>query len=329
MSHSASRLRRVTPGSVLAVLALALSAVCAQANMGLRTPFGEVVVRNLKIGQTYSLYKLVNMPLRLVNTGDQSVDVEVLTIKSPPSEVKIGYDAIPSTDWVRVETASMTVAPNREVASDVIISIPNDPALLGRRFEADILSHTIPGRSAYAVGLQSKLLMQIDSTPPTEEELKKKFVDERVADLDFTILPLDGAVSDVPLGRSVDLRRERKIAIKLINPNDRTLNFRVRSIPVWESVIVPPEGFEGAYNPQWLKPESDVVKVDGNSIRETSLTLNIPDEERNRGKRFLFIASFDLLEQKISTHVYYRLLVTTAPSATNAAGAAPVKQDAK
>ncbi|NNN06431.1 MAG: hypothetical protein HKL90_11070, partial [Elusimicrobia bacterium] len=296
----------------LALFVTVAAVPCAASDVGLRTPFGEVIVRNLKIGQTYSLYKLVNLPLRLVNTGDASLDLRIDTILTPPNEVKVGYDAIPSTGWVRVERSSMTLAANREGTTDVIISIPNDKSLLGRRFQADIWSRTVGGRGSYAVGLKSHLLLHIDSTPPTEEELKKKYVDERVADMDFTIMPMDGALGAVPLGRKLDLRREQRTLIKLINPNDRPLNFRVRSIPVWESLITPTDGFEAAYNPQWLTPDAGVVKVAGNSIAETSLTLDIPDEPRNRGKKFLFVVSFDILEQKIPTHVYYRLMVTTA-----------------
>lgn len=300
--------------------------VSARTDVGLRTPFGEVVVRNLKIGQTYSMYKLVNLPLRLVNTGDSEVDIRIDSILPSPGELKSGYEAVTSTSWVRVERSSFTLGPNREAASDVIISIPNDPSLLGRRFQANIWSRTVGGRGRYGVGLQSRLLLHVDSTPPSDEELKKKFVDDRVADLDFTILPINAAIGDVPLGRKIDLRHERKISIKLINPNDRVLNFRVRSIPVWESLITPTDGFEGAADPKWLTPESGVVKVEGDSIANTSLSLDIPDEPRNRGKKLLFIVSFDLLEQKIPTHVYYRLFVTTAaPDAKPGAAAVPSK----
>lgn len=275
---------------------------------GLRTPFGEVIVRNLKIGQTYSMHKLVNLPLRVINTGGDSVDLRIETVKH--TVLNQGYEPIPSLDWVRVEKGTFTVEPNREAVTDLIINIPNDPALLGRRFQADIWSHTVDPR-ALLVGLQSRLLLHIDSTPPTEDELKKKFVDETVANLDFTIMPVNAIVSDIPLGREVSLRKERKLSIKMINPNDRPINFRVRSIPVWESMITVPAGSEEAYNPQWLSPEKDVIKVEGNSIAETSLRLNIPDKSEHRGKHFYFIVSFEILEQKISTRVFYRLAVDT------------------
>ena len=133
-----------------AVLALATTARAA----GLRTPFGEVVVRNLKIGQTYSLYKLVNLPLRVINTGGDDVDLAIEPIRVPPAEIRTGYDLVPSLDWVKLEKSSFTLGPNREAATDLIITIPNDPALLGRRFEADFWSHTVNGRTNMAVGIQ-------------------------------------------------------------------------------------------------------------------------------------------------------------------------------
>ena len=87
--------------------------------------------------------------------------------------------------------STFTVGPNREAVSDLIISIPNDSALLGRRFEADILSRTISQRGVYAVALLSRLLIHVDSTAPSEDELKKKYVDENVANLDFTVIPIN------------------------------------------------------------------------------------------------------------------------------------------
>lgn len=291
----------------LAALLFACLPPCAWAG-GLRTPFGEVIVRNIKIGQTYSLFKLVNLPLRVINTGADPVDLRIETVKH--TVLTPGYEPIPALDWVRVDRGTFTVEPNREAVTDLIITIPNDTALLGRRFQADVWSHTVDPR-ALLVGLQSRLLLHIDSTPPTEEELKNKFVDETVANLDFTILPVNASVSDIPLGREVSLRKERKISIKMVNPNDRPLNFRVRSIPVWESMITVPQGYEEAYNARWLLPEKDVIKVAGNSIAETSLRLNIPDKAEHRGKRFYFVVSFEVLEQKIATRVFYRLAVDT------------------
>ncbi|MDE2512342.1 MAG: hypothetical protein KGL74_14550, partial [Elusimicrobia bacterium] len=186
-------------GGLLTAAALLTGFTRAEAS-GLRTPLGEVIIRNLKIGQTYSMYKLLNLPMRVVNTGDDNIDLKISTVR--PTRLNDGYEEVPSLDWVHVEQSTFTVAPNREAMTDLVIAIPNDPALMGRRFQADIWTHSTDPR-ALQVGLQSHIMLQIDSTPPTEEELKKKFVNEQLANLDFTVLPINATAADIPLGRAV------------------------------------------------------------------------------------------------------------------------------
>lgn len=297
---------------MFAAIAAALAAAAPASGAGLKTQFGEVIVKGLKIGRTYSMHKLVNLPLRLVNTGDAEVEVVISAIQPSKDVLRDGYDVIPSTSWVKLDAEQLVIGPSREGATDISISIPNDPALLGRRLQVDFWSRTRDLMSPVAVGLQSHLLLHIDSTPPTEEELKAKYVDETLANLDFTVSPTSTDIGTVPLGREFDLRKERKISLKLINPNDMALNFRVRAIPVWESLAVPPAGTEAALDAGWLKPGKEIVKVEGNSIGEVPLTILIPDEERTRGKRFLLLLGVEVLEQKISTKVYSKIFVTTA-----------------
>jgi hypothetical protein len=298
--------------NVLALMMVLLAAApLPAAAAGLRTKFGEVVVKGLKIGQTYSLKELVNLPYGVVNTGEEETDLLIDVVWATSDVVKTGYEQIGSLDWVKLAQTRFTVAPNREVATDVTISIPNDPALLGRRFQASIWARTQSTRGVLAAGMQSRLLIQVDSTPPTEDELKRKFVDKHLANLDFSLLPTNGTAENVPLGQKVDLRKYGKVGIKIVNPNDQSLDFRIRSIPPWESLLTAPAGFEAAYNPQWVTPGKDVVKVEGNSIVETPLWAEIPDKPEHRGKKFFFSVGVEVLQQEIPTRFYYRLYVST------------------
>jgi hypothetical protein len=303
--------------------ALAAGMVSPAQAAGLRTKFGEVVVQGLKIGQTYSLKDLVNLPYAVVNTGDEETELLIDVVWATTDVVKPGYDQIGSLEWVKLEQTRFTVAPNREVASDVTISIPDDASLLGRRFQASIWARTRAPKGVLAAGMQSRLLIHVDSTPPTEEEMKRKFVNKRLANLDFSLLPTHGTADAVPLGKAVDLRKHAKVVVKIVNPNDQTLNFRIRSIPTWESLLTVPPGYEPAYNPQWLKPVKDVVKAEGNSITEAGLVLEIPDVELNRGKKFFFSVGVEVLEQEIPTRFYYRLHVHTLGGVADEKAAQP------
>lgn len=307
--------------NVLVIVTMLLAAASAPASAaGLRTKFGEVVVQGLKIGQTYSLKDLVNLPYSVVNTGDEETEVLIDVVWATSDVVKVGYEQVGSLDWLKLAETRFLVAPNREVATDVVITIPNDTALLGRRFQGSIWSRTRSMKGMLAAGMQSRLLLHIDSTPPTEEDLKRKFVDKKLTNIDFSVLPTYGHAADVPLGQAVDLRKHAKVTVKIINANEQALNFRVRSVPLWESLLATPAGYEPAYNPQWLKPVKDVSKIDGNSISEVGLSLQIPDEPLNRGKSFFFTVSVEALEQEIPTRFYYRLHVKT-----KGADAAPKK----
>jgi hypothetical protein len=304
---------------ILASLAAVLAAAPARAGAGLKTQFGDVVVKGLKIGQTYSLSKLVNLPLRLVNTGDSEVEVVITPIIPSAAVLRDGYEPVPSADWVRVESSSLLIGANREGATDVIVSIPNDPKLLGKRIQADIWSHTRDPMAPVAVGIQSHLLIHVDSEPPTEDELKKKFVDETLANLDFSVMPMSVDLGVLPAGKAHELRKERKLALKLINPNDHAVTFRVKPLPVWESLILPPPGTAAALDANWLKPAKEVVKVEASSIGEVSLTLTVPDDAKTRGRRFMLLLAVEVLEQKIPTKVYSKYFVTV-PATEKAEG---------
>src|SRR5689334_20051382 len=103
------------------------------ASRGLRTKFAEVSVENLKIGQTVSMAEVVNLPLRVMNTGKDPVDLVVDVIPGNDGEVKKGFERIPDTSWIKLQQSTFTVPPGLEAVTDVIISIPNDKSLLGRR----------------------------------------------------------------------------------------------------------------------------------------------------------------------------------------------------
>ncbi|MBI3554624.1 MAG: hypothetical protein HY077_19190 [Elusimicrobia bacterium] len=279
---------------------------------GLRTQFGEVVLRRLKIGQTYSMQKFLNLPYRVVNTGDEPVTLKVDIISIATDQLKEGYEPLPDLSWVKLDTREFPVLdPNHEAVSDVTISIPNDSTVMGRRFQANIWSHTQSPKGIVAVGMLSRLLIQVDSTPPSEEDKKFKPSEHRAANMDFTLYPSVGRAEDVPLGIDYDLKKAQKISVKLINPNDEKMRFRIQSLPNWEANLERPKGFVDAYNPKWLRAASTEVEVEGNSLKEVPLIVNIPDESQHYHRNFFFAVAVDVAGQEIAARVFYKLMVTT------------------
>jgi hypothetical protein len=297
----------VTAAALLA--AAFLAAAPAQADSGLRTQFGEVVVRNLKIGQTYSLQKMLNLPYRVVNTGDDSVNLRIDVVKLATETLKDGYDPLPSLDWVRVSTHDFIVQPNAEAVTDVIVSIPDDEALMGRRFEADLWARTQTPRGMVAVGVASKLLIQVSSQRASEEELKYKPSEHQLTNLDFTLYPAVGRADGVPVGKPVDLTKDFKCSVKLINPNDKPMRFKIQSMPNWEVLLDRPKGYVDGWDPKFVTPAVDEIEVPANSLRDVALKFEVPNEDRFYGRAFYFPIAVSVQDQEIPSRIFYKLLV--------------------
>ncbi|MBI4335065.1 MAG: hypothetical protein HY589_00240 [Candidatus Omnitrophica bacterium] len=142
----------------------AYSLLCALApNLwakGLSTGFGEVILEELETGLTYSAKETAGLPLVVVNTGKEPIDLKVELLMPDASELKEGYEPIPDLGWIKLEHTEFSgIQPKETATTDVAISIPNDDIYRGRKFQVFIWSHTTG--TAIGVGLKSKLLFTI------------------------------------------------------------------------------------------------------------------------------------------------------------------------
>lgn len=128
---------------------------------GIQTQFVEVILENLKTGESYSLAKERNFPLSITNTGDGSVVIKVEPLRPEPVELIKGFEPIPDPSWIRFERDVFTVSPNGTGQTDILITIPNDRRYLGKKYQVTIFSRSISGM--IGVGFRSRVLFSIDS----------------------------------------------------------------------------------------------------------------------------------------------------------------------
>jgi len=126
---------------------------------GLSTSFGEVKVANLKIGQEHSMEETADFPLVVCNTSDEVIELKMEALYPKDAELKDGYQPIPDINWIVLEQDYFVLDPGDEAKTDVIIKIPDDNVLSGRKYQVYLWSHTI-GRSL-GVGLKSRLLFTV------------------------------------------------------------------------------------------------------------------------------------------------------------------------
>lgn len=127
---------------------------------GLSTEFGEVHLKDLAIGRRYTFKELVGNLFRVENTGlTEPVQLRVEIQIPQPSELKPGFEAIPEASWLTLERSEFTLAPQEEAVTNLILVIPEDPALEGRKFQVYLWAHTTG--SGVGVGLRSRFLLEI------------------------------------------------------------------------------------------------------------------------------------------------------------------------
>ena len=295
----------------LAVLAMgaALCAATAGATQGIQTKFAQVRVSNLRIGGRYSLADLVNFPLRVVNDGTETLKLKV-TVMPPGHPNSQGMEPIPDVNWIELQRSTFSVRPGLEAVTDVVINVPNDEKLMGRQFYVLLVTES-DNPSTMGVGIVSQLGIGISSEKPTAEQLKAKYINKRLANLNFAFEPMETEVNDLPLGRRVQLK-DFHADLKLLNPNDYALDFRVIPVAFWESAIAMPPGMIAAWDPKWLIVAKEHVKAKSESFTPIDLSVKIPDDPRLRGKTIILIVRAEILQQEIPAYAYGEVVVRTA-----------------
>jgi hypothetical protein len=150
---------------LVATLATFALAICFAAELtagGLSTNLGEAVIAGLEKGEKYSLKDLANIPLSVVNRGEDTVTIRICALIPDSVELRQGAEPIPSADWVCLERDSLVLAPGKMGVSDVFLDIPNYDGLAGRKFQVMLWSRTIPGPGVLiACGLKSRIIFSI------------------------------------------------------------------------------------------------------------------------------------------------------------------------
>jgi hypothetical protein len=187
--------------------------------VGLRTPLGQLAVSGLKIGKSYSLKALINRTYELINTGDEPLDVGIASEKPTSGEIIPGCEPVPDTKWVSLEKTRFVIGPSQVAKTDVVVTIPNEERYLGKKYLVVLASRT-QGNAPIQIGLRSRLVLEVSSTPPSVDELRQKLSKPKYKNLSFDVSPYETVVEDFPLGREVDLLKEKNVKLKVINPND-------------------------------------------------------------------------------------------------------------
>jgi hypothetical protein len=286
---------------------IALAALPAFAKLSLGVRFPDLVMEKLELGGIYNLRHLRGIPYVLINQSDKAVDAEIVVQAPRKQDMKDGYEPIPDANWMRVVPNKFKMEPGDVATADVILSVPGDASLTGRHFQATVLSRTT-GKNLMQVGVASAVRFSVGVTGPEALNAERKADASALVNFDVEASPQTMQLPAFPMGRPVDVKKERGLSVKVANKGDAQLRFKVSSAGIDPTLRV--GGYE-AGDPAWLSVSPAVVKVKSNRIEEVRLSLNIPAAAANAGRKFMFLVKFELEGMDMPLELHSKLLVTT------------------
>jgi len=272
--------------------------------------YGEVLVENLQIGSQYSMTKLVNLPLIVVNQSPDSSEIKLTVVKPPKEGLKAGFEAIPDVNWVKLEAEEVTIPANGTYRTDVLIKIPDKSAYRGKKYQVNFLAATKPpasGMMTIAMAVQGRMLF-------TTVPVKQKTVGElKTANIDFVFVPARIEVKDVELGKKVEIMAPEQKSTEIKNNSQEKMALNLSSLNISQTVVKLDSGYEAAPQADFLMFKEDEITIKPGATAPFKMILEIPDKPEYQGKNFEFVVSADTGSDTAGKR-YLRVLVSTAGS---------------
>lgn len=266
---------------------------------------GEVHIKGVKVGQTYSIKDVFNTTLKFFYGGSDQIGKVKIVIQSPTHEDCLkGFEPIPDISWIKLDKDEFIMQPNTWGEADVIISIPDEEKYMGKKYQAFFLIREIPPLPemietgiglGIGVAVRPKLLLEIAPNPATEEE-KKMLMQKKIKTVaNFELSPAVVFVDNLEVGRKVDIVKEENIKIRIINTTDDNIKLQISSVKFTDAVSHQPlEGYEPG-EPEFLIIDKKNIKIKPDSIYIIPLKIFIPDEKKYKEKKLVFLLKVETI----------------------------------
>lgn len=281
---------------------------------GLSSPNAAMYLYNLKIGQEYSLKQLLGYPFQVTYKGRFPVDLKI-TLEKPTTTTADGYEPIPDLNWITLEKTEFSLDPGETAETDIIVKIPNDEKLLGKKFHVSISPATGPPKGdtrawlAFAVGLVCKLYISIAPKPPTIEEIREQQRRRLSGYLDVSVSPNRIFVYDLEPNKKYNLTKLFNEVIKIINATSNNVFVELESIPPSQRGIFLTEGQEELPQPNLLSVKPKRTKIAPDSVKSFQILLDTKGLETQ--KKYLAVVKVHLYNERLDVNHYVKIYLET------------------
>ena len=262
-----------------AALCLSL-ALTAEASIGLEARFGDVILENAHPGRTYNLREAAKVPFGIQNRGDAETEVIVEFARPMKAEMSADYEVVPDLSWFKAMPDRLRIPAKGLGFFDIIMTVPDDPKLVGRHFQVMLNARSNGG--LFGVMVTNRIRVSIGAGPESLKAEKKR---KAMQQLDFDVTPQTLYLTGVPVGKAYDTRKEAKKSLRVANFAGDELTVLL-AVEKWDSRFTMPEGYQMIPDVSWIKMKASTVTVGSDEIAQAGLIVNVPDAPENKGKRW-------------------------------------------
>ncbi|MBK8575545.1 MAG: hypothetical protein IPN90_07680 [Elusimicrobia bacterium] len=300
-----NKLGRIQCGWVLGVFFLLGSTAWGKLSLAVRFP--EIEMENVQPGSDINIRQIRGVPYVLINGSDYPIEVSVVPeIPVPgPAGAKLDFEPIPNPEWLKIIPNRFKLGAGDLASAEVILSVPNDPKLIGRHFQVNIHAGS-EGPEEIAVAINSFIRFTVGAMGPSSAKKEKKRM--VLGALDLALTPTVNRLENVPLGKPVTLKGMKNILLKVTNRGNDPVKLKLTSV---RTDNTQKETGWDVPDPAWLNITSPRMKIKPDQIKGTDLTLTIPDIPENKGKKFLFLIQAEMDGYDFPLSIFSRVFVTT------------------
>jgi hypothetical protein len=270
---------RLTVGTLLSGCLLLVSTpiFASDTSGGIKFNYTRIFVENLPIGSSISMKKIAKLPLRVTNKFNRPMRLTLRVELPVPPGVK-GFAALPDLHWVKTEYQSVTLPAFGEAESDILINLPNDWNLLGKKFQASISASL---EDPYGVGLQvgyaatGVFLFSIAPVPNTQA---LQDVQEHPADATYSIQPPRVDVWNAAFQQTIPIAGPTGEPLRLINQSDKAQTFFLTSVNPAETSFKLDEGAHFIGNVNQVILGEDEIKLGPGQSQSLGIEIHTPAE---------------------------------------------------
>ncbi|MFA5859746.1 MAG: hypothetical protein WC955_11860 [Elusimicrobiota bacterium] len=247
--------------------------------------------------------------------GGKELTTVLFVPEKPVENNSLGYEPIPDMNWVEFEKTEFQPNPGENIESDIIVRIPNDEAILGKKyfFYVYIREQAPKEMKAGAIilaALECSVNFSIANKPPTAEEIRKLKQAKFGGGLSLTISPRRLFLEGVKVGEKYDVKKELGDIIKILNStnNDAVIEFDIKTVA--NSKLLLPLDYEDLPDEKYVSIPKK-LKVKKNAIVEMPLKINLPKKEELFNKKYYFIITAHVTSKVIDTKSNIAIFIDT------------------